>query len=604
VTIMIWDATKNPPERICKPLARQHQYCIHALSFNTSGNLLITLGGDSKYTSRVIIYEWAKVGRGAPGEVVGKEELGILPLRDGPCIIPGGGQRSFVIANNPYTTEVELTPEVVAAQGALYGERTEEGEQEWPRRETDKRFNFVQTVDKASKMWDLGKAFETPTRAARTMTGITTPQKGLAGAWCPPSWFPKEGRPLDPVAAVGLQLGDIYLFQLVGSEITVTHKIEMAHRGEVLCLKFVIKTAPGPGEPGEQFLFSGGRDGKVKGWDPKISWADPCMEFDLTRIVEDGIENKVAVRALDYNPLRRTLVVGTSVNSIFEIDIVKLAQGQPGPCRCLVSAHFAAVTGVAAVPRPLAKSGRGGVGVGGDKGGAGRVVEDFVTVGLDGSLRWWSCEQRAETRCRIFALPAQCVDVSADGRLAAVGHAGGQWSVWETTRMQCIYVNRHASADVTLLKFSPDSLVLSVVSNRREVRLYDCTRYAPRAPAGQEEEFYGDGNIKGREKALLKERIAFMQAHKGNEDRKAPKALVKVGRRLNPEKPARHFMRPPPTSGIVDKIGLEVKGAGAAMLPSFKELAVSAPTHAGLALAPRPSSPDSPHPSPLTPHPC
>jgi hypothetical protein len=33
---------------------------VHALAFNTSGDRLITAGGDSKYSSRVIVYEWAR----------------------------------------------------------------------------------------------------------------------------------------------------------------------------------------------------------------------------------------------------------------------------------------------------------------------------------------------------------------------------------------------------------------------------------------------------------------------------------------------------------------------------------------------------------------
>jgi hypothetical protein len=44
---------------------------------------------------------------------------------------------------------------------------------------------------------------------------------------------------------VGLELGDIVLFELVGSEMTVTNKFEMAHSGPVLTLLFIVKTPPG-----------------------------------------------------------------------------------------------------------------------------------------------------------------------------------------------------------------------------------------------------------------------------------------------------------------------------------------------------------------------
>jgi len=50
-----------------------------------------------------------------------------------------------------------------------------------------------------------------------------------------------------------------------------------------------------PGESGEQFLMSGGRDGKVRGWDPKLSWANPVLEFDLSLLAQPGTEKKVSL---------------------------------------------------------------------------------------------------------------------------------------------------------------------------------------------------------------------------------------------------------------------------------------------------------------------
>jgi hypothetical protein len=241
VSIMMWDSTKDPPVRVTKPFARHHQYSIHALAFSTSGKHLITLGGDSKYQSRLIIYQWAKAGLGQPGEMENKEFNGILELDDGPCIIPAGGQFSLTLAPNPYVTDTPLSEEILRARGPLYGEKP-------PRVETGKAFNFVHCVDKFSRMYDMSKMAGQPTRAARIMTGFTTPQKGLSAAWVPPSWFPSDPStppPSDEVAAVGLELGDIFLFQLVGSEITVTNKFEMAHAGAVLSLLFVVKTPPG-----------------------------------------------------------------------------------------------------------------------------------------------------------------------------------------------------------------------------------------------------------------------------------------------------------------------------------------------------------------------
>jgi len=185
VSIMMWDSTKDPPVRVTKPFARHHQHSIHALAFSTSGQHLITMGGDSKNMSRLVIYAWSNAARGLPGEVAGKEFNGILELQDGPCIIPAGGQFSFVLAPNPYVTDKALSQDILLARGPLYGEMK-------ARVETGDAFNFIHCVDKATRMYNMSKMYAQPTRAARGMTGITTPQRGMSGAWWvihPPEWM-------------------------------------------------------------------------------------------------------------------------------------------------------------------------------------------------------------------------------------------------------------------------------------------------------------------------------------------------------------------------------------------------------------------------------
>jgi WD40 repeat protein len=80
--------------------------------------------------------------------------------------------------------------------------------------------------------------------------------------------------------------------------------------------------------------------------------------------------------------------------------------------------------------------------------------EDFVTTGLDGTMRFWNCEHRCQTRCRVMGLEGRSIDVSQDGSLVAVGHSAGQFSVWETRRLQCIYLNSNTKADVHCLRYS------------------------------------------------------------------------------------------------------------------------------------------------------
>jgi len=78
--------------------------------------------------------------------------------------------------------------------------------------------------------------------------------------------------------------------------------------------------------------------------------------------------------------------------------------------------------------------------------------EDFATTGLDGTMRFWNCENRCQTRCRVMGLEGRSIHVSQDGSLVAVGHSAGQFSVWETRRLQCIYLNSNTKADVHCLR--------------------------------------------------------------------------------------------------------------------------------------------------------
>ncbi len=67
-----------------------------------------------------------------------------------------------------------------------------------------------------------------------------------------------------------------------------------------------------------QYLVSGGRDGKVRFWDPKLSWTQPVMEFDIAALAADGTQHMVGVRALDYSHDKKALIAGTSTNEIYQ----------------------------------------------------------------------------------------------------------------------------------------------------------------------------------------------------------------------------------------------------------------------------------------------
>ena len=54
-----------------------------------------------------------------------------------------------------------------------------------------------------------------------------------------------------------------------------------------MALCFGVRRCPGVGgvgDVGEQFLFSGGRDGLVKAWDAKRSLSLPVLVYDMKRV--------------------------------------------------------------------------------------------------------------------------------------------------------------------------------------------------------------------------------------------------------------------------------------------------------------------------------
>ena len=55
---------------------------------------------------------------------------------------------------------------------------------------------------------------------------------------------------------------------------------------------------------------------QVRGWDAKLSWTKPVLEFDLAAEAPGGTEKMVGVRSLDYDHRRGMLLAGTSCNEV------------------------------------------------------------------------------------------------------------------------------------------------------------------------------------------------------------------------------------------------------------------------------------------------
>jgi WD40 repeat protein len=452
----------------------------------------------------------------------------------------------------------------------------------------------------------------------------------------------------------------------VGADFTTVYRIENAHAGGVLALRFAVRRPPGAGGPedaGEQYLLSGGRDGTLKAWLPQQSWAEPvgrartpactrgpaarslshtrcrchsrCLSwsvgwlgaehapgvesfecrtavtaplgqprnalpclvcvtesqrpnahngqvltFDMGLLAAaDGLllsRGPAGVRSVDYDPARHAALAGTTAGDLVEVSLSSLREepaGSTRPARVLIRSHAGGVGGVA--PWRAAAPGGGG--------GGGAL---FATAGDDGTLRVWSAAARRMLRARGTGVPALAIDCAGDGRLVALGHPGGQVTVWETGRFQCVYSGGGGGGGgFGAARFTAGGALLVVAAGGQRIEVLDCRLRAVPVPRGQEEEFCGDGKLRARLARERAERAALMRAHGGS--RAGRPHSARVGSRVRPEAHAAHLAAPPATDGIADKIGHPRSAAAAAaaaaagLPPDFRLVGACGLEHSG-----------------------
>jgi WD40 repeat protein len=84
-----------------------------------------------------------------------------------------------------------------------------------------------------------------------------------------------------------------------------------------------------------------------------------------------------------------------------------------------------------------------------------RVKRNLILhqVGEDRTLRFWDLEQRRMEAAFNLGMRCRSVHVSPDGRLYAVGHAAGQFSLWDVATMRCAAKNSFRKEEVDDIRF-------------------------------------------------------------------------------------------------------------------------------------------------------
>jgi len=158
-----------------------------------------------------------------------------------------------------------------------------------------------------------------------------------------------------------------------------------------------------------------------------------------------------SVRSLNWQPSTKRLLVGTILSHLYAVNLA-LTTGEKPSARTLVGAHW----GMLAKP-----DGYGEIwGV-----DAHPTLQHVYTTSMDGTVREWDLIDNRELKRMHLKYAGMAVSASADGKMVAVGHLNGSFTVVNSSLSAVVWPNtRHRVRRVTDVQFSPNSRLLAVAS--------------------------------------------------------------------------------------------------------------------------------------------
>jgi WD40 repeat protein len=276
------------------------------------------------------------------------------------------------------------------------------------------------------------------------------------------------------VTLVGTQDGSFYVFKSTAIGANLVRIVSDAHRGSVLCMY-----------ASDQHLVTGGQDGLVSRWRMEVK----AGQLDLTYLsstqadlliakqrnilqkeasestVKPGIAEKeardyhVCVKSLCYRdvgvgtntPARAAskLLVGTSYNSLFEVDDVSK------DASVLVEGHaYGRITGVSVHP----------------------ALDDvFATCGEDATVRLWRASQTRSMATSQVPSPATCLNFAPDGASLAVGTLRSGVMILDSLKLKLrdSQPTKRRKGAAKQVRYAPSGHVLVVGSELGHIDVYD-----------------------------------------------------------------------------------------------------------------------------------
>eukprot|EP01028_Stygiella_incarcerata_P006138 TRINITY_DN2512_c1_g3_i1.p1 TRINITY_DN2512_c1_g3~~TRINITY_DN2512_c1_g3_i1.p1 ORF type:complete len:761 (-),score=218.41 TRINITY_DN2512_c1_g3_i1:1889-4171(-) len=161
---------------------------------------------------------------------------------------------------------------------------------------------------------------------------------------------------------------------------------------------------------------------------------------------QGSIQFDAEIRAIAFDDTGRRLVVGTKDGCVW---IVDAADGATP--KAVVDSHYGEVWGLC---RTL-------------------DFDFFCTAADDGTFRRWSLPDKKCVRKVKLGESLRTCDVSPDGSLFAVGTSDGTVMLLDGESWEVVSKQMRRRREISIVRFSPDGLMLAVGSHARQVDLYD-----------------------------------------------------------------------------------------------------------------------------------
>ncbi|DBA04109.1 TPA: hypothetical protein N0F65_004217 [Lagenidium giganteum] len=207
-------------------------------------------------------------------------------------------------------------------------------------------------------------------------------------------------------------------------------------------------------------IFTAGKDGVIKQWDSSLLPVGSSYDLHAigsTASTQMGKEDW-RINALDYDPFRKRLLLGTRCGHIIELLETKL--NGPNPSSDTQTSAFNVIA-----------SSHGGLSISAIS--TTRLGISFASCGTDDrSVKLWSLRRRELGNETQLKFQPVCVMFSNDAESLAVGGAGGCIAILQSKTLTLVNSIKNTNSPVVCMRWSPQDNVLAVACANGFVYLY------------------------------------------------------------------------------------------------------------------------------------